>query len=123
MSETKHTPGPWEVEFDDSDHSEGHIIRMGEAIDSPGYHKTHHRIQYDHMLYPGDKGFGEAHANARLISAAPDMLAALRAMEEAFVVDREKFTESQAAAVLQMDAAVAKATGGQHDPDLLALEA
>lgn len=78
----KHTPGPWEVEFDEGGWGEGHTIRMASAIESPHAHRTHHRIEYEHGLLPGDKGFEEAQANAHLIAAAPELLDALRGMDE-----------------------------------------
>lgn len=53
-----HTPGPWEADFDDVVDSEGYRIA---AV-------SEHDGQYE--------------ANARLIAAAPDMLAALRDVTE-----------------------------------------
>lgn len=43
--------------------------------------------------------------------AAPDLLAALKSMNEAFRVDQTRFTAAQADAVRKMDAAIARATG------------
>lgn len=45
--------------------------------------------------------------------AAPDLLAALKSMNEAFRVDQTRFTAEQADAVRKMDAAIARATGGE----------
>lgn len=109
----KHTKGPWEVEFDDNDPSDGHIIRMGSAIESPGFHKTHHRIEYEHMLYPGDKGFKEAQANARLIAAAPDLLAELQNIANANPRDWDDPGDFQGWAQSRARAMIAKATGAE----------
>jgi hypothetical protein len=67
------TPGPWEcVETD-----EGHEIRMGAAIESPGHYDSHHVIEYDHNCFyeddedetdPGNAQALEAEANAVLIA-------------------------------------------------------
>ena len=69
--EKTHTPGPWELEFDES----------GFYVGNPG--------QMVARIYPvvpmrwvGDKLTHEA-ANAHLIAAAPDMAEALRFMVEA----------------------------------------
>lgn len=85
MSDVKFTPGPWEVE----ETEDGHIIRMGKAIESPSEFPSHMEIDYDHgCLLDGEEGdifsegeikqAEEARANAFLIVAAPDMYEALR---------------------------------------------
>lgn len=48
-----------------------------------------------------------------LRNAAPELLEALEAMNEAFRVDQTRFTAAQADAVRKMDAAIARATGGE----------
>ena len=90
---SEHTPGPWRV-FDGADHF---IIGIGE-------------LNGDGIT---DCGFGiwrgkseEAQANARLIAAAPDLLAALRNFMEAD--GHSDFEESWWTAAR---AAIAKATG------------
>lgn len=45
--------------------------------------------------------------------AAPELLEACKAMNEAFRVDQTRFTAEQADAVRKMDAAIARATGGE----------
>lgn len=70
---TKHTPGPWEIK----------PLRMNYK----------HRFYLDLMIYAGDQFIAtrrvmepfeqeEAEANARLIAAAPDLLAALENAKE-----------------------------------------
>ena len=78
------TPGPWEVH----ETWEGHEIRMGTAIESPGLCEVQHSIEYSHDISryrvgmdqtkAEQKQFEEAKANARLIAAAPDMYEALK---------------------------------------------
>jgi hypothetical protein len=70
MGESKHTPGPWEVE-------------SGEAVYV--LDKEYGRVCTVNWLRGPFGSFGrrtdaEGHANARLIAAAPDLLAALRAL-------------------------------------------
>ena len=57
MNDTKHTPGPWEP------------CNIGDGKLSI--------IHNGPIAYTGDAGNNEGEANARLIAAAPDMLAAL----------------------------------------------
>ena len=73
MKTANHTPGPWEA------HENGHIYAEERAsavarIFENSYHRD-----------------GEAQANARLIAAAPDMLAAL----ERFDVYLDRFTDCE----------------------------
>lgn len=84
------TKGPWIVERSE----DGHIIRMGSAIENRGYYRPHHIIEYSHglFLYYDDGGpvsareqeqYREAEANARLIVAAPLMYEALQEIIDA----------------------------------------
>ena len=65
--EQRHTPGPWIALATE----EGHEIRMGTSLSSPGFYDSHHLIEYEHGCYNGDQ-VDEAEANAKLIAAAPD---------------------------------------------------
>lgn len=74
------TPGPWIYEETD----DGHDIRMGTAIESPGHYDSHHVIEYDHScFYDEDEAEEsneqalEAEANAELIAKAPETIASL----------------------------------------------
>lgn len=99
--ETKHTPGPW-------DHAEQVIFApTGEAIAS-----TWKFGQFD---IGGRNSHDEAQANAQLMAAAPEMLAALRALL-ATNSCREatyNFNVSLAEAVDVARTAIAKAEGRQ----------
>lgn len=66
---TKHTPGPWRIEFGDSVYSQADYA----ALSQRGH--TAHALCTIHAI-PTSKG--DTDANARLIAAAPDLLAALR---------------------------------------------
>lgn len=74
-----HTPGPWDLSWDESD---GFTIRMGTARRSPVSCDLAHIMEgYAECLYPEDGDqFLEAEANACLMAAAPDLLAALEAV-------------------------------------------
>ena len=61
-----HTPGPW--------------MSQGIVVFAP--HEDH--IIAEATYVGGKIGFNQAVANARLIAAAPDLLAALRAIESAY---------------------------------------
>ena len=64
MSENKHTPGPWQVEF-------GHTQQLSGSV----YWQVHDgsdAIACNQFCWAGN-----AEANARLIAAAPDLLDAL----------------------------------------------
>lgn len=76
----KHTPGEWVFDWDDF-HGR-HVIRMGEAVESPHNYESQCAIEYDHGCYPDSEPeqFVEAEANARLIAAAPALLKALRGL-------------------------------------------
>lgn len=69
MSETQHTPGPWELQANGAcwnlrspDRTDHFCILIGMVHNNPGEHE----------------------ANARLIAAAPELLAALQALVDAF---------------------------------------
>lgn len=79
-----HTPPPWEVTEDE----DGHTIRMGSALATPNDYEVQHVVTYDHGLTEEEaageeaqrRQLAEARANAYLIGAAPDLLAALKAV-------------------------------------------
>ena len=99
MSETKHTPGPWTI--GDSNNS-GVDVELGNSNTSAGIYR------FDR--YNGQEAYSrdECMANAHLIAAAPDMLAALEDAREA--LNKPPFINSQTLKCI--DAAIAKAKGG-----------
>ena len=108
--DAQHTPGPWKVGRDNY----GHPIvgTSGASADVLGY-----LIAGD--IYAGQdnphtpKAKAEAHANARLIAAVPDLLTALR---DLYAVCRElpvpRLGSPMHAAMLSADAAIRKAEQG-----------
>ena len=107
---TEHTSGPWQLIG--SHESEGFDCYWIKAQPSPflrGFTK-------DVATVTGPQG-GVAEANARLIAAAPDLLAALREAREALHFHYVEWDgEPEDAVPLQLarsrcDAAIAKATG------------
>jgi hypothetical protein len=67
-NETKHTPGPWRIKSSN---------RTG-SLEIVGGEKHHHVCKLDGNL--PESHFHAQEANAALIAAAPDMLAALEAL-------------------------------------------
>jgi hypothetical protein len=95
---TKHTPGPWRVDpdhFRDVQTTDG-AIEICLAEGGEPYGKNLFSVP----------PIEEAHANARLIAAAPDLLEALKAILED--MDSEHGTDYDYA---KARAAIAKATG------------
>lgn len=73
----KHTPGPWKWKSDED--MGGFHIYMATALKKRSWYESHHHIEMDFTVYPEDgEQWEEAKANARLMAAAPDLLAALR---------------------------------------------
>jgi hypothetical protein len=113
-AEQKHTPGPWDaIEQHRAGPMIAHKYETGNQM-----HPTGLRL-ICHMLQRGDS-LKQDQANARLIAAAPDMLAALKLARE-YVVKVHgtmAFTAPEARVTYpdlqKIDAAIAKATGAQH---------
>lgn len=97
---SEHTPGPWEAAIDDK------WIYIGQA-GYANYRNAFAKVDYD------DVDHDTASADARLIAAAPDLLACLQDFVEGFDPSKEyeggylAFTSKANNAL----AAIAKATG------------
>lgn len=76
--EAKHTPGPWKFETVRTSCGLCHTVGPFPSPKSWRQDKPSHACVYDD--YPPDGGSPELVANARLMAAAPDMLAALKAV-------------------------------------------
>lgn len=88
--QTQHTPGPWRYCKTNGSPTHGeHVI----AGSKPGY-----------LAEVRDCGSGDVGANARLIAAAPELLAAL-------VELRDWYTEHTGLPAVAANAAIAKAVG------------
>ena len=102
--QTTHTPGPWNFAKSDID---GRYSIYGNGP----------------LAYCGDTGAvdGDGEANARLIAAAPDLLAALQTAENALRYSAQEAAGRVRSEIVggwlyhadQCRAAIAKATGGQ----------
>lgn len=112
MSDTQHTPGPWMTDDEhgpyilaqttDSGHH-GTVISFGVRNPSAGHHWP--------AIGTGGVSLAEAKANARLIAAAPDLLAACEELRRVFRVDAARHGQRGCEAILKSDAAIAKARG------------
>ena len=106
MSEVKHTPGPWAVEYgltnDPEKYTPGIDAKHGFSILMFGI-----KSQNEECGIRG-RTIGEQEANARLIAAAPELLGALQAM-----LNITDFHELYGNTTDRARAAIAKATGGQ----------
>lgn len=88
MSAAKHTPGPWSV------HPGGQYV--GERIDGPSGRGLAHAITRDpHPTLGHGLSVDEAAANARLIAAAPDLLAACENTRDMLATYRQAFVDGQ----------------------------
>jgi hypothetical protein len=78
--DAKHTPGPWMVTSSDRPHGAGRddVLAVRGAHQGNGISSVLAEVTCDR---PGAENRGEARANAALIAAAPDLLAALRELE------------------------------------------
>lgn len=118
MTETGHTPGPWEVRYEEG---EGHVLLMGEAVNHTGSFRSHHKWTCDHCLFPDEETeackaqFAQAEADAQLLAAAPDLLeackAALKQMTNDWYGKPRIGMEKECA---MCEAAIAKATKGNQ---------
>lgn len=98
-----HTPGPWDIRDATIWGPKGEEVAT--VSDERG---PLHRVNGE-IRKVGPKSIAIAEANLRLLAAAPTMLAALRDCIAALESDTE--TNQQAAALLNAQAAVAKAEG------------
>ena len=101
MSAAKHTPGPWSAGV-----RSGNFIDITHSNNQPGaITRALCRVQ------ARQSWVAEAEANARLIAAAPELLAALEAMLEQLSKGPYAFKDS--GALYSTRSAVEKATGEQ----------
>lgn len=91
MPETKHTPGPWCVENVNSEHD--HDICLGYDVPKAGSPILLASVYFDEE-HDGPITQRQANWNAKLIAAAPDLLAACQLWDQGFT-DGEQFTEGQ----------------------------
>jgi hypothetical protein len=103
MPNTQHTPGPWRVVAD------------GQYIQADRRHAVNPQQQHDLDIchvHAIEFYAGEAQSNARLIAAAPELLAALREIaDSAPALPKKAKSCTQLRAIAR--AAIAKATGGE----------
>lgn len=104
MSKATHTEGPWTLRPVNEEIGEYEIV-------GPRHSDETGESEYIAVVCGG---LPESKANARLIAAAPELLDALLAIEEAFVTDHGALNQTQIEAIRLVDAAIAKATGANH---------
>lgn len=96
MSETKHTPGPWD---DASNYPESHSVRI--------FSKCH----YIATVGNSDDTKEQTEANARLIAAAPDLLVDLESCVAFLLQPSEARPLARHAAIQKALVDIAKAKG------------
>lgn len=94
MSDTKHTPGPWEVKYGVSQSDFGFVV-----------HEPTGGIVCGHVDYTMGDCVELHKANARLIAAAPELLEACKK-----AVHRDRLDQCGKPIHLELLAAIAKAT-------------
>ena len=99
MSATTHTPGPWAVE---------RSLAGKTVITGPG---GAHTLAVVAIAFDGAGGLSSMEANAHLIAAAPELLAACIAAEE--TLDNSLRSPERADALELLRAAIAKAGRGR----------
>ena len=97
MDGPKHTPGPWTIEDDSIEASGAPICVLYDASDFPCWDGPAGQLE------------AECEANARLIAAAPELLAACELAAE---VLEQPESGGQAHAHAALTVAIAKAKGG-----------
>lgn len=104
---SKHTPGPWTAEMTDKPYNVP-LIYAAEHTGPIAEIRSRLDVAAHHPLVVKTRN-----ANARLIAAAPDLLAALRSlvMEHGGTLGCQRDDERAVA----VRAAIAKATGESHD--------
>jgi hypothetical protein len=105
MTNASHTPGPWLYVPEADCDGDPRIDPLARPI-------TDHTVHIGHLaIFMGTSD--EAEANARLISAAPEMLEALKAAAEALFCTDNRFEIGGKTALQIVEAAITKATGGE----------
>lgn len=108
----QHTPGPWEAQTNRSP-----LTITSELPHLPQAKGGHRQFREIAEVYVSDKGDGapEDFANAALIAAAPDLLAALIALSDEMDsrFDYEQATPEELNAFKSARAAIAKAGGAK----------
>lgn len=104
MSAANHTPGPWHA-----DGGAAHILgQSSRAIRT-------HCANYPTVAYVAGYDDENGEANARLIAAAPDLLAALKALDDCYCQVNDSLTRDERInhrkVLLAARQAIAKATG------------
>ncbi len=129
MNSQKHTPGPWTldafedyVDGTDMEVLDGHNFPIAEVEASPILNRWNKRFpEMGHWADGADDGRTHIHrsqqellANARLIAAAPDMLAALKQVRAR--LQEYRLYGDAAAAFDLAEKAIAKAEGSTPQP-------
>lgn len=104
MTSSKHTPGPWIVTT--IDHSSGGGGDVPSTLFRVGF-----LSQKDFAVHVADKCHDDSYANSLLIAAAPELLAALKAMQAYAIAEIQRGGAHHDPVWAQVAAAIAKAEG------------
>ena len=92
---TKHTPGPWRARVYQA--TEGHVAEL--SVDSEDWKDLARVFVQEDDRFSDEPLLGSGEANARLIAAAPDLLAALEELMSCTIVCSPTTRERAAAAI------------------------
>ncbi len=115
MTDTQHTPGPWEYVQSTEHHGPYVVHKFGPTVcdcytmTQPGELSVRNGGASKPVHFMAD----EADANARLIAAAPDLLEACQTL--ATLLDTDDWIATGRLAVKQAQAAIAKVRGEEAD--------
>jgi hypothetical protein len=101
---TQYTPGPWSIDWDAR--AAGYPINAAQ----PKRIGTN-RICSTRPVDRSTESYTEAEANARLIAAAPDLLAALQWCVKCWETGAWQNEDGESPDISQVESAIAKATG------------
>lgn len=116
MDEQLHTPGPWKIEIDGTNSGRWPHIRTTGPYFDDGSERTIAELECIRVVSKGRRwqktpDADEIEANASLIAAAPELLAACKFVQKYFAMLAEKDKPIATQLTQALESAIAKAEG------------